>query len=80
MLLLLFLLLTMRLLSEERRTGTLDLLLSAPVGSVAIAFGKYLGVMLFLSGIDRAGHANAVDAGDWRTCWISASCWLVCWV
>ena len=48
-LLLLVPLLTMRLLSEERRTGTLDLLLSAPVGSVAIVLGKYLGVMLFLS-------------------------------
>ncbi len=45
MLLLLVPLLTMRLLSEERRTGTLDLLLSAP----AIVFGKYLGAMLFLS-------------------------------
>ena len=49
MLLLLVPLLTMRLLSEERRTGTLDLLLSAPVGSVAIVLGKYLGAMLFLS-------------------------------
>ena len=50
-LLLLVPLLTMRLLSEERRTGTLDLLLSAPVGSTAIVLGKYLGVMLFLSGM-----------------------------
>jgi ABC-2 type transport system permease protein len=49
MLLLLVPLLTMRLLSEERRTGTLDLLLSAPVGSAAIVLGKYLGAMLFLS-------------------------------
>jgi ABC-2 type transport system permease protein len=48
-LLLLVPLLTMRLLSEERRTGTLDLLLSAPVGSAAIVLGKYLGAMLFLS-------------------------------
>ncbi|MGB5064934.1 MAG: ABC transporter permease subunit [Candidatus Competibacter sp.] len=48
-LLLLVPLLTMRLLSEERRTGTLDLLLSAPVGSTAIVLGKYLGVVLFLS-------------------------------
>ncbi|MDG4555452.1 MAG: ABC transporter permease subunit [Candidatus Competibacter sp.] len=50
-LLLLTPLLTMRLLSEERRTGTLDLLLSAPVGSTAIVLGKYLGVVLFLSGL-----------------------------
>ena len=41
-------LLTMRLFSEERRTGTLDLLLSAPVGISTIVFGKYLGVLLFL--------------------------------
>lgn len=50
-LLLLTPLLTMRLLSEERRAGTLDLLLSAPVGSTAIVLGKYLGVVVFLSGM-----------------------------
>lgn len=41
-------LLTMRLFSEERRTGTFDLLLSAPVGIFTIVFGKYLGVLMFL--------------------------------
>ena len=41
-------LLTMRLFSEERQTGTLDLLLSAPVGISTIVFGKYLGVLMFL--------------------------------
>lgn len=43
-------LLTMRLFSEERRSRTLDLLLSAPVGTSAIVFGKYLGVLAFLCG------------------------------
>jgi len=43
-------LLTMRLFSEERRSGTLDLLLSAPVSATAIVLGKYLGILLFLSG------------------------------
>lgn len=38
-------LLTMRLFSEERRSHTLDLLLSAPVGAPAIILGKYLGVL-----------------------------------
>ncbi len=43
-------LLTMRLFSEERRSRTLDLLLSAPVGTSAIVLGKYLGVLAFLWG------------------------------
>lgn len=47
-LLLLTPLLTMRLFSEEQRTGTLDLLLSAPVGLHQIVLGKYLGVLGFL--------------------------------
>lgn len=47
-LLLLTPLLTMRLFSEERRLGTLDLLLSAPVGAPTIVFGKFLGVLVFL--------------------------------
>jgi ABC-2 type transport system permease protein len=47
-LLLLTPLLTMRLFSEERRSGALDLLLSAPVGISTLVFGKYLGVLLFL--------------------------------
>jgi ABC-type Na+ efflux pump, permease component len=40
--------LTMRLISEERRSGTLDLLLSAPVSMTEIILGKYLGLILFL--------------------------------
>lgn len=47
-LLLLVPLLTMRLFSEERRAGTLDLLLSAPVTMTQIVLGKYLGVLAFL--------------------------------
>ena len=50
-LLLLTPLLTMRLFSEERRTGTLDLLLSAPVSASQIVLGKYLGVLAFLLGV-----------------------------
>jgi len=41
-------LLTMRLLSEERRSGTLHLLLSSPVSMTEIVLGKYLGVLFFL--------------------------------
>jgi ABC-2 type transport system permease protein len=41
-------LLSMRLMSEERRSGSLILLLSAPVRMSEIVLGKYLGLMGFL--------------------------------
>ena len=40
--------LTMRLISEERRNQTLSLLLSAPLSMTQIILGKYLGVLGFL--------------------------------
>lgn len=40
-------LITMRMLSEERRNGTLSLLFSAPVSMTEIVLGKYLGVLGF---------------------------------
>ncbi len=42
-------LITMRLVSEERRTGTLPLLFSAPVSMTEIVLGKYLGIIGFLT-------------------------------
>jgi ABC-2 type transport system permease protein len=41
-------LLTMRLLSEERRNQTMSLLLSAPISMTEIVLGKFVGVMLYL--------------------------------
>lgn len=41
-------LITMRLISDERRSQTLSLLLSAPVSMTEIVIGKYLGVLSFL--------------------------------
>jgi len=41
-------LLTMRLISEERRNRTLSLLFTAPVSITEIVLGKYLGVLAFL--------------------------------
>ena len=41
-------LLTMRILSEERRNHSLTLLLSAPVSMTEIIIGKFFGIMLFL--------------------------------
>lgn len=42
-------LLTMRLLAEESREGTLELLLTAPVPDYAIVIGKFLSAWLFYS-------------------------------
>jgi len=39
--------LTMRMLSDERRNGTLPLLLSSPVSMSDVILGKFLGVYLF---------------------------------
>ena len=39
--------LTMRLLSEERRSGTLEMLLTAPITEGQVVIGKYLGALLF---------------------------------
>ncbi len=44
-------LLTMRLLSEEKRNKTISLLLSAPVSISEIIIGKYLGLLFFISTI-----------------------------
>lgn len=41
-------LLTMRLISEERRSKTLSLLLSAPLSITEIVLGKYLGLLFFV--------------------------------
>ena len=41
-------LLTMRLISEERRSHTLSLLRSAPISITEIVIGKYLGLLAFI--------------------------------
>ena len=47
-------LLTMRLIAEERQTGTLTLLQTAPIRSMDIVIGKFLGAFLFLTLITLA--------------------------
>lgn len=44
-------LLTMRLLAEENREGTMELLLTAPVGETAIVLGKFLGAWTYYTAI-----------------------------
>ena len=41
-------LMSMRLIAEERRNGTLSLLFSAPVNMTEIVIGKYLSLLIFL--------------------------------
>lgn len=41
-------LLTMRLIAEEARTGTLELLLTQPLREIELVLGKYLGSVVFL--------------------------------
>ncbi len=41
-------LLTMRMFSEERKSGSLDLYLSAPISLTELVFGKFLGLLGFL--------------------------------
>ena len=40
---------TMRLFSEEKLTGTMELLMTAPISNTAIVLGKYLGVLILFS-------------------------------
>ncbi len=43
--------LTMRLLAEEQKLGTIELLLTAPVRDIEIVFGKYLAALTILTGM-----------------------------
>src|SRR5439155_23882621 len=38
---------TMRLLSEERRSGTFEVLFTAPLGEVAVVLSKFLAALIF---------------------------------
>lgn len=66
---------SMRLLAEERRSQTLPLLLSAPLSSLTIILGKFLGLLLFLWLIVLASSAmvltlslgTTLDFGLWFT-------------
>jgi ABC-2 type transport system permease protein len=40
--------LTMRLLAEEQRSGTIELLLTSPIRDYEVVLGKYLGALIFL--------------------------------
>ena len=65
--------LTMRLLAEEKKSGTLELLMTSPVTETQVVLGKYLGVLayyalmlfataqyLFVLGMVRKADANPI--------------------
>jgi ABC-2 type transport system permease protein len=65
--------LTMRLLSEEARMGTLELLLTAPIRDFELVAGKWLGGMLYILTLVAITAVypiilnNFIDPGiDWR--------------
>ncbi|MEL6427769.1 MAG: ABC transporter permease subunit [Planctomycetota bacterium] len=64
-------LLAMRLIAEESRTGTLEYLLTAPVGDAAVVTGKFLAAagflaLLWTSALLYAGAVSSVGgAPDW---------------
>ncbi len=65
---------TMRLVAEERRLRTLEILLAAPVSEAAVAFAKYLAslslvvAMLVLSGA-YAVALGILGSPDWGPIW-----------
>lgn len=57
-------LLAMRLVAEETRTGTLEYLLTAPVGDAAVVVGKFLAGLVFLAAIWSASLLYAAALGS----------------
>ncbi len=74
--------LTMRLIAEEKRGKTLELLMTAPVRPIEIVLGKYLsvvammGIMLLLTTVFPlllhvyGGTGGAESPLDWSTIWV----------
>jgi ABC-2 type transport system permease protein len=52
--------LTMRVFAEERRTDTLELLLTAPVGELSIVLAKFLANLVLVTGMLAASGVYAV--------------------
>lgn len=76
-------LVTMRLVSEERRTGTLEVLLTAPVRDGEVILAKYLGAMIFqaflwgptlLHIVLLRRYGALPDPGQLISCYVGIAC------
>ena len=61
--------LTMRLLSEEARSGTLELLLTAPVRDWEVVLGKFLATWLFFGESCYCAIRSAASISRWARMW-----------
>ena len=75
--------LTMRLLAEEQRTGTLELLMTSPVRDWEVVLGKFLGAAGFFAAMMAATFVyplmlRLVGNPDWGPIYAATwacSCW-----
>ena len=61
--------LPMRLLSEERRSGSLEMLMTAPVTETQVVVGKYLAALAFYVVLWAADSALRGDRGELQRSW-----------
>jgi ABC-2 type transport system permease protein len=66
--------LTMRLLADERKTGTIELLMTSPITDRELVIGKYLSAVLYLTFLLALTLVYPVILGflgkpDWATIW-----------
>ena len=64
-------LLTMRLISDELRSGTIETLMTAPVTDLEVILGKFLGVMAFLNASGSRESTNVVARPSLGNVWCS---------